>query len=168
MVYETYCAVELVAIPPNFDIKSHLTMREQAGIFEYTNVSIKHLEGISMGVQNTPVFTLLNNPNVALQSMIYFLYILDQLGFIIRGIGSGFHMAMHGNYEQLLRSYERARGTVYIQNHRADTINFAIINMIQILNNETIEKAIKIAACEYNEQKLATEKIESLLQTTGG
>lgn len=160
-----YCVVEIVALPPNFNIENHLTMREQAGIFEDKNISLKHLQAISLGVQFTPVFNLLNNPSISLQSVSYFLYILDELGFIIKGInGETFN---YNDYKTLTEMFSKYQGDIYFRGHRSKTINFTIINLVQILNNETVEKAMKIAQCEYDEQKIFSQKIEGLNHLDG-
>jgi hypothetical protein len=167
-IFENYCAVEVVALPPNFDILSHLTMREQSGIFENPHISLKHLQVISMGVQSTAIFTLLNNPSVTLQSVAYFLQILDELGFIIKGINGDVSPGHYREYARIVEHYTGSQGILYFKGHQSKTINFTFINMIQILDNDVIEQSIKIAKGEYTEQMEATKKLESIGKLDGG
>jgi hypothetical protein len=121
-----------------------------------------------MGVQNTAVFSLLNNPSVTIQSVAYFLKILNDLGFIIKGVNGETSPSKYQEYEGIVKYYTGSEGLLHFRGSQAKTINFVFINMIQILNNETIEKAIKIAKESYKEQSIADKKLNSIEIENGG
>ena len=81
---EHYLVAEVVAIPPEFELKHHLKMREQMGIFESTKVNLKDLLIMADGVKYSPFFMIMNNLNISIQSCMYFLHLINELGLVLK------------------------------------------------------------------------------------
>lgn len=139
---EAYSIVEFVAIPSNFDITTHLKMRERMGLFDASQVNVRQLEIISMAVSSSPVFTILNNPNISMSSCWFFLSLMDELNLIVRKIKNPLRRNK-SDYERLLKL--PPDNGYHIDDNVYYEINFIIVNVMQFVSMEIAEEAWNVA-----------------------
>ena len=162
---ENYMTIEFVAIPPDFDIVSYLSMREQAGIFESKKINVEHLKIIAEGVKSSPVFMMLNNIRIDPITCLYFLKIINELGLVLKSL----YNPMRENIDQYIKQFI-LRETVepytthktFIKGQQVQTINFAIVNIFPMMNEDVINESMQIAAELQKYQTDLEEKIESI------
>jgi len=134
---DNYVLAEFVAIPPDFDIQSHLSMREHIGLFELKDINLKQLSIISDGVANSALFSSMNNPNINSNTCLFFLQLISELNLIIKNIYNPLRRS-NIEYKQLSKRYENDKSG-YIQEQHA--ISFLIINIVPLLNNKIIDES---------------------------
>jgi len=137
---ENYMTLEFVAIPPDFDIMNYLSLREQAGIFSTKNINLKHLQIIAEGVKASPVFSMLNNIRIKPVTCMYFLKIIHELDLVLKTL----YNPMRNQMDRYLEGFEE-RGSAYIKGQHAKTVNFTIVNIFPLMNEEVISEAMTIA-----------------------
>ena len=152
---KNYVTIEFVAIPPDFDILNYLSLREQAGVFKHQRVNKKHLEIIAEGVKSSPVFAMLNNIRIDPTSCLYFLKVIHELGLVLKSL----YNPMREQIDHYLEQMDEREGRVYIRGQMAETVNFVIINIFPMMNDEVINESINIAG---QLQKYQTEVEETL------
>lgn len=158
-----YLVTEVVAVPPNFDIHSYLSMREQIGMFKTDKVNLKQIEIISLGVTCSPIFSSMNNPVINAYSVGYFLYILDELGLIIKSHHSPLRKTYSGkSYLEFCKNWQNERYQ-YIRGQEVKRMSFVIINIVQLLQKHIIDEAEKALKDIENYQDTATKKMEEIL-----
>jgi len=152
-----YMTVEIVAIPPDFDILNYLSLREQAGIFKNKKINKQHLEIIAEGVKASPVFSMLNNIRIDPATCLYFLKVIHELGLVLKSL----YNPMRNHIDMYLEQMEE-RGQVYIRGQRTETVNFTIINIFPMMNDDVISEAMSIATKLHEYQIEVDEKLGSL------
>ena len=142
---KVYTILEYVFIPDNFDIKSHLNMREQAGIFKFNAVDLKNLNVISASVRESPIFCLLNNPNINPRVCGYFLHILNELNLVVKTVDNPLRRSHSDDtYDEFCEGWELERNN-YIRGQEVKMINFIIINFCKLSINKVVEEYSKTA-----------------------
>lgn len=136
-----YFMVEVVAVPPNFEITNHLKMREAAGIFDHEKVNLRQLVTISMAVRATPIFSALNNPLLDPHSCMYFLHIMAQLGLIINSVDNPIKRNRE-EYEVFLKRWKEGR-LIYIRGQDVLRMNFIVINLVPLYQQNVMDEAVK-------------------------
>ncbi len=134
-----YVMAEFVAVPPGFDFKSHLTMREQIGIFKVKDINLSQVGIISDAVANSAVFSTMNNAELNPRSCLFFLQLLGELSLILKGIDNPLRRTQE-QYIQFAKRWEDNRRT-YIRGQEVDRISFLIVNVVPLLNQTTIDEA---------------------------
>ena len=156
---ENYMTIEFVAIPPDFDIVNYLSMREQAGIFKSEKINVGHLKIIADGVKSSPVFMMLNNIRIDPITCLYFLKIINELGLVLKTL----YNPMRDNIDRYLEEFtSHAAYITYIKGQRAKTVNFAIVNIFPMMNEDVINESMQIAAELQKYQTEVEEKIDSI------
>jgi len=155
---KNYMTIEFVAIPPDFDIMNYLSLREQAGVFKSKKVNLKHLQIIAEGVKASPVFAMLNNIRIDPATCLYFLKVLHELDLVLKTI----YNPMRDQIDHYLQCFDDRDHGIYIRGQLAETVNFVIINMFPMMNEDVINEAMQIATKLQEYQTEVDEKIESM------
>lgn len=156
---KNYMTIEFVAIPPDFDIVNYLSMREQAGIFKSEKINIAHLKVIAEGVKSSPVFMMLNNIRIDPITCLYFLKIINELGLVLKTL----YNPMRDDIDRFIdRFTSHPDSRIYIRGQQAETVNFAIVNIFPMMNEDVINESMQIAAELQKYQTEVEEKIESI------
>ena len=160
---KNYFTVEFVAIPSDFDISSYLSLRESAGIFgDFKEVNLSQVKMIMMGIQNSPVFAVLNNTMLSPSSCMYVLSVLNDLGLVIKSIHNPIRKD-RDDYKEFLKRFERNNGQfTYIRGQEMERINFVIINVCLMMSDEIIGEAMEIAIKTQKYQKELDSKLEKI------
>lgn len=143
---DNYFTVEFVAIPPDFDISNYLSLREQVGIFgDSKNVNLNQVRKIADGVKHSPVFSILNNALLSIESCLYFLYVINELGLVVKSIPNPVRKSA-SDYKDFLTWYNQADGHyMHINGQDVKRINIVIINIFPLLTQNVIEESMNIA-----------------------
>ena len=157
---DNYSTVEVVAIPPDFDIMQYLTMREGAGIFEQKAVDLKQLKIISDAVRCSPIFCIQNNIRISPVACMFFIKIVNELGLILKSVNNPLRI----NIEQCMNDFDKLidREIVYVRGQYVKRVNYTIINIFPLMNDETINEAMEIAKNLQEVQNKFDKKLESL------
>ena len=155
---DNYFTVEFVAIPPDFDLESHLLMREQVGITEFKDVDIGSVKKIAMAVTHSPVFAVMNNALLSASSCMYFLHILNELGLILKTIPNPMRM-IGDDYKNFIKRYEARNSHIYIRGQDANRLNFIIVNLFPMMEGNVINEVMEIA---QNLQKYQVDMEENM------
>lgn len=158
-IVENYMTLEFVAIPPDFDIMNHLSLREQGGIFESTHVNLKHLNIIADGVKSSPVFAMLNNIRIHPATCLYFLKVIHELELVLKTL----YNPMRDHIDRFIAHFDNYASSPYIKGQRVGTtINFVIVNMFPMMNDDVINESMEIAMKLQSYQTGMDEKIKSM------
>jgi len=151
---DNYFTVEFVAIPPDFDISNYLSLREQAGIFgDLKNVNLDQVRKIADGAKFSPVFSVLNNAQLSVESCLYFLYVVNELGLVVKSIHNPIRKSS-SSYKGFLSWHNESKGNhMYISGQAVKRINIIIINIFPLMNQDVIDEAMGIAANLQEYQK---------------
>lgn len=158
---DNYSTVEIVAVPPDFDIMQYLTMRESAGIFNQKGIQLKTLTALADGVKYSPVFCIQNNIRLKPITCMFFIKVLNELGLVLKSIRNPLREDLERYMEQL---DECGNDTyLYVRGQEVKRVNFTIINIFPLMNDDVIHEAMEIAQRLQEQQqqfegKLATIK----------
>jgi hypothetical protein len=136
---KNYVMAEFVAVPPDFDCQSHLTMREQVGIFNIKDVNLRHVQTISNAVANSPVFSTLNNALLDPSSCFFFLQLLDELNLILKKIDNPLRRTQE-KYKIFAKRWQNDRLT-YVRGQEVQKISFLIVNVVPLMSQNIIDEA---------------------------
>ncbi len=131
---QNYMIIEFVAIPPDFDIANHLSLREQAGIFDMKKINTNHLSIIADGVKASPVFSMLNNIRIAPVTCLYFLKVIHELHLVLKTL----YNPLREQMDYYLKTLNEGKTSIYIKGQVAERMNFTIINIFPMMNENTI------------------------------
>lgn len=140
---DNYVVAEFVAVPENFDLDAHLSMREQVGIFSVNQINTNQVHIISQGVVNSPVFSTMNNALLSPQSCMFYLLLLDELGLILKKVDNPFRR-LNNNYIDFMKHWDDQRYN-YVRGQDVLRISFLIINIVPLLQQNVIDEAVKAA-----------------------
>lgn len=138
---DNYVVAEFVAVPENFDLDAHLSMREQVGIFSVNQIDTKQVHIISQAVVNTPVFSTMNNALLSPQSCMFYLLLLDELGLILKEIDNPFRR-LNSDYGDFMKHWDEQRYN-YVRGQDVLRISFLIVNIVPLLQQNVIDEAVK-------------------------
>ena len=136
---KNYVMAEFVAVPPDFDFKSHLTMREQVGMFKIKDVNLSQVKIISDAVANSPVFSTLNNALLHPTSCFFFLQLMTELNLVLKGIDNPLRRSQE-QYKGFAKRWEKDHRT-YVRGQDIERISFLIINIVPLLDQTIINEA---------------------------
>lgn len=155
---ENYMTVEFVAIPPDFDIMNFLSLREQSGIFNFKNINLKQLKIISEGVKASPVFSILNNVRIDPITCLYFLKVINELGLVLKSI----YNPIRKNIDYILNQLDDQdkHQTINIKRQNVKRVNFTIINLFPLMNEDVIGESLEIAKNLQKYQQEVDEQLE--------
>lgn len=136
---KNYVMAEFVAVPPDFDVHSHLTMREQVGLFNIEDVNLTQVEIISGAVANSPVFSSLNNALLEPKSCFFFLQLLSELKLILKKIDNPLRRSQD-EYKEFAKRWSAER-TNYVRGQDILRISFLIVNIVPLMSQTIIDEA---------------------------
>ena len=136
---KNYVMAEFVAVPPDFDCVSHLSMREQVGIFKVKDVKLDQVKIISEAVASSPVFSTLNNALLNPKSCFFFLQLMGELNLVIKGIDNPLRRSRE-QYIEFAQRWENDHRT-YVRGQEVQRISFLIVNIVPLLNQSIIDEA---------------------------
>ena len=136
---KNYIMAEFVAVPPDFDCMSHLSMREQVGIFEIKDVDLNQVKIISDAVKNSPVFSTLNNASLNPKSCFFFLQLLGELNLVVKGIDNPLRRSRE-QYKEFAQRWDETRLT-YVRGQEVERISCLIVNIVPLLDQKIIDEA---------------------------
>jgi len=136
-----YLMVEVVAVPESFQIENHLKMREAAGIFENEKIDLKQLGLISEGVKASPIFSILNNPQLEPQTCMYFLKIMEELNLIIKSVDNPIKRNRE-EYDVFLKNWSDQKYN-YVRGQDVMKMNFIVINLVPLYQQHVMDEAVE-------------------------
>jgi hypothetical protein len=137
---KNYVMAEFVAVPSDFDCQSHLSMREQVGIFNIKDVNLRHVQTISDAVANSPVFSTLNNALLDPTSCFFFLQLLDELNLILKKIDNPLRRGQD-QYKEFAKRWRKDHLT-YVRGQDVQKISFLIVNIFPLMSQNIIGEAL--------------------------
>lgn len=156
---DNYHTVEIVAVPPDFDIVNYLSIREQAGIFKQKHVNTKHIQIIAEGVRSSPVFAMMNNTHISPVTCMFFIKIMKELGLILKSI----HNPLRKDLDVYMKRVdENPSSYLYVAGQEIKRINFTIINIFPMMSQEVLDEAVDSAKNLQVYQKEVNEKLKTL------
>ncbi len=136
---QNYIMAEFVVVPPDFDYKSHLNMREQVGMFSIEEVDLTQIGIISSAVANSAVFSTMNNATLHPKSCFFFLQLLGEVGLVLNKIDNPFRRSQQ-EYEAFAKRWDDShRG--YVRGQEFERISFLIVNIVPLLDQNIINEA---------------------------
>jgi len=136
---KNYVMAEFVAVPPDFDCISHLSMREHVGIFSVKDVDIKQVKIISDAVASSPAFTSMNNATIHPASCFFFLQLMSELNLILKSIDNPLRRNQE-EYKAFAKRWEHDHVS-YIRGQDIERISFLIVNIVPLLGQNIIDEA---------------------------
>jgi len=161
---ENYFMVEFVAIPPDFDICKHLTLREHVGLFDNNKIQLNKIKIIAESIKHSPVLCLLNNALLDQTAGIYLLSILSELGLVVTTIENPLRKSME-NYKSFLKRYSENKNQGYLTHIRGQDVtrvNIVIINIFPMMSQKVIDEAMDIATKLQKYQHAVNKKIDKI------
>jgi len=136
---KNYVMAEFVAVPPDFDCISHLSMREHIGMFAIKDIDKDQVKIISDAVAGSAVFTTMNNALLNPTSCFFFLQLMTELNLILKKIDNPLRRSQD-EYKRFAQRYEESRMS-YIAGQEVERISFLIVNIVPLLNQSIIDEA---------------------------
>ncbi len=136
---KNYVMAEFVAVPPDFDFKSHLTMREQVGMFKIKDVNLTQVKIISDAVASSPVFNTLNNALLDPASCFFFLQLMGELNLVLKKIDNPLRRNQE-QYKAFAKRWKQDHRN-YVAGQDVERISFLIINIVPLLDQTIIDEA---------------------------
>jgi len=138
---ENYVMAEFVAVPPDFDIKSHLSMREHVGIFEVKDMDIEQASIISTSISCSSVFNTMNNALMNPNICFFVLQLFQDLGLVVKSIDNPVRRSMDAKaYKKFSLEWEQGSHN-YFRGQTVLRISFLIVNVVHLLNEEVYKEA---------------------------
>lgn len=149
--------IEFVAVPPHFDIKIHLSIREVIGQFMNHDITLKSVELIAESIRESPTFTLSSPTGTYAASAIMVIEIIKQIGLQVRNISNFMPTDAKSSYESILanRNFTNEEGKPVMD------MTFVFINLYKFAKEATLNQVLKSIASEeeYYKEFIQTEEI---------
>jgi hypothetical protein len=142
-VIHNYVMAEFVAIPPDFDLQSHLSMREQVGIYEVKNMNLTQANLFVDSIKSSSVFCSMNNALINPNICFFVLQLFQELGLIMKSV---YNPMRHGMSDEIYMSWAKRWETGrhnHIRGQEALRISFLIVNVVHLLNDELYNEVVK-------------------------
>lgn len=139
MSIKNYVMAEFVAVPQDFDVHSHLTMREQVGIFNVKDINLNQVEIISSAVANSPVFSTMNNAVLNPKSCFFFLQLMSELNLILKKIDNPLRRSQD-EYKRWIKEWDDDHHN-YVRGQDVLRISFLIVNIVPLMSQTIIDEA---------------------------
>lgn len=140
---KNYVMAEFVAVPSDFNCQSHLSMREQVGMFSMKRVNIDQVKVISDAVANSPVFSTMNNATLDPYSCFFYLQLLKELNLVLTKIDNPLRRSQE-EYKKFAERWRNNRQT-YVRGQDVERISFLIINIFPMMGQNIIGEALDAA-----------------------
>jgi len=142
-VVNNYVMAEFVAVPPNFDIHSHLSMRENVGIFQVEKMDLRKAQIFTDAIKHSAVFNSMNNALIDPNICFFVLQLFQELGLVVKSIDNLMRRGMSDKiYMHWAKKWRDGRYN-YVRGQEVLRINFLIINVVHFLNDAVYKEAIK-------------------------
>jgi hypothetical protein len=139
---ENYVMAEFVAVSPDFDLKSHLSMREQVGMFEIKNMNLHQANIFLDGIKHSAVFSTMNNALINPNISFFVLNLLNELGLVLKKVDNPLRREMSSEiYKSFAKHWESGRLN-YVRGQDVSRISFLIINVVHLFNDEIYKEAL--------------------------
>lgn len=140
---ENYTVAEFVSVPPDFNLQSHLSMREQVGMFKIKDFDISQSIIIADSIKFSPVFSTMNNAILHPKYCFFLLQLFSDLGLIVNSIDNPFRKDMNNEqYLSFAQRWENEHHT-YIRGQEAKRINFIFVNLFHLFSQNVYDEVSK-------------------------
>jgi hypothetical protein len=154
-VIDNYVMAEFVAVTSDFNVETHLSMREKVGVFGVENVNMHNVKLISTCISHSPIFSTMNNPNVNPNTMFFILQLYYELGLIVKSLDNPCRRGGNQDiYEMYSKRWSDKKGFNHIRGQDIKRISFLIVNVCHILSEDVYQEAVTAAK---NIQKWQTD-----------
>ena len=135
---ENYLLTEFVAVPPDFDIESHLSMREHVGIFQVSKLNRNQLILIADSIKSSAIFSSMNNALMNPKHFYFILQLFSELNLIIKKVDNPLRRYKSDEvYLDFAKRWEEERSTL-IRGQDVKRVSFVIINLFHIFQDDVI------------------------------
>lgn len=142
---DTLTVCEFVSIPPNFQIESHLSYRENFEMFKFEGISLDILKIISSSIANSVVFATVNNANMDPKNVFYLMQVFSEIGVIVNSIDNPFRRYNNDKiYDRFAKHWSSEKYT-NVRGQEVKRINFIIFNLFHMFTNDIYEETMKNA-----------------------
>lgn len=157
LMINNYVVNEFVAIPPNFDFRSHLKMREQVGIFPVKEINLELLEILCDSIKLSPVFCTMNNANMNPKNCFFLLELFSELGLIVKSIDNPLRKSMNKEaYLEFCKEWEDDYYN-YVRGQEVKRISITFVNLYHIFSDDI-----------YSEVSEAVKRVETYQKEIDG
>lgn len=139
-----YVVAEFVVVPSDFDLHSHLSMREQVGLFKVKEFDLAKALIITDAIKSAPVFNTMNNANLHPKYCFFLLQLFSELNLIVKSIDNPFRRYIDDKiYLEFARSWNNERQMHNIRGQDVSRISFVFINLFHIFHESVYSEALK-------------------------
>jgi hypothetical protein len=143
MPIDNYIMAEFVAVPPDFNLQSHLTMREHVGIYEIKNMNLTQANALIDAIKSSPVFCSMNNVMLNPNICFFVLQLLQELNLIIKSIDNPMRRNMDKDiYMHWAKHWESGREN-FLRGQTIKRMNFLVVNVVHLFQEHVYEEALK-------------------------
>jgi hypothetical protein len=140
---DNYVMAEFVAVPTDFDLTSHLSMREHVGIYEVKNMNITQANVFIDGIKNAPVFCSMNNALINPNICFFVLQLFQDLGLTLKTIDNPMRREMDKDvFMHYAKRWESGHYN-YVRGQDILRISFLVVNVVHLFQNNVYEEALK-------------------------
>lgn len=144
MTVKNYVMAEFVAVPPTFNLKNHLTMREHVGMFEVNDMNLGQAEVFTDSIKSSAVFSTMNNAIINPTICFFVLQLFQDLGLVLNSIDNPMRRGQSDEvYKSWSTKWENERSN-YVRGQDVMRISFMIVNVVHMLNEEVYAEALKV------------------------
>lgn len=140
---QNYVMAEFVAVPPDFNLQSHLSMREHIGIYEVKNMNLTQANIFVDSIKNAPVFCSMNNALINPNICFFVLQLFQDLNLILKSVDNPMRRGMNKEvYMSWAKRWETGRDN-YIRRQEVVRMSFLIVNVVHLFNDSVYDEALK-------------------------
>lgn len=139
---KNYVMAEFVAVSPDFNLESHLSMREHVGIFEVKNMNLHQASIFVDGIKHSAVFSTMNNMLINPNICFFVLQLFQELGLILKTVDNPMRRSMNKDeYIQWAKHWESGRYN-NIRGQEVQRISFLMVNVVHLFQDEVYKEAL--------------------------
>jgi hypothetical protein len=143
MPIDNYIMAEFVAVPPDFNLESHLSMREHVGIYEVKNMNLTQANAFIDAIKSSPVFCSMNNPLMNPNICFFVLQLLQDLNLIIKSVDNPMRRYMNKDVFMHWAKHWKSGRSHTIRGQEVIRMNFLIVNVVHLFQEHVYEEALK-------------------------
>lgn len=150
---KNYIMAEFVAVPPDFDLKSHLSMREQVGIFEVKDIDINQANIFIDSIKSSPIFSTLNNALIHPRICFFILNLFNELNLVLKTVDNPLRRYMDKHiYRDIAKTWENGRLN-HIRGQDVQRVSFLVVNVVHLFNENIYKEALTAMESIHQFQK---------------
>lgn len=139
-----YTVAEFLVVPPDFDLHSHLSMREQVGLFQVKDFDISNSVVIADAIKSSVVFSTMNNATLHPKYCFFLLQLFSELNLVIKSVDNPFRRYMDSKiYLTFANRWNEERQIHHIRGQDVSRISFIFINLFHLFNETVYSEAFK-------------------------